>query len=316
LIPTTHPSERPDLVLVNPVAGAGRARKALPALQRFAQENGWRADFQLTTSVDDLRQRACKGAKNGHGRIFVVGGDGTFQVLINGIGPHSNTVLGVIPAGGGNDFATSLGIPLDTVAAARMLLEGSDCSLDAVRVKTADGAVRLYTGGGGVGLDAEASRYAGGIYRNVRGRLRYVLSAIRALTGFHSMQVRVQTDARDETDITDIKGHALLVAVLNTPSYGAGVRLAPGAIMDDGKLDLVLLDNLGLFDVLAMLPALLLRGDVHSKRLQRRTVKRVRIETDRPCAFHADGEIVGATPVEVEIVPGALRVLCPRQKQR
>jgi len=299
-------------VLVNPVAGGGRARKALPALQQFAQENGWRADFQITCSVQDLRQRAYDGAKTGQGRIFVVGGDGTFQVLINAIGPHSNTVLGVIPAGGGNDLATSLGIPLDTVAAARLLLKGTGCLLDAVRVKTADGVERLYTGGGGVGLDAEASRYAGGIYRNVRGRLRYVLSAIRALTGFHSMQVRVQTDAGDETEI---KGHALLVAVLNTPSYGAGVRLAPGGIMDDGKLDLVLLGDLGLFEVLAMLPALLLRGDVHSNRLQRRTVKRVRIETDRPCAFHADGEIVGATPVEVEVVPGALRVLCPRQKQ-
>jgi diacylglycerol kinase (ATP) len=312
LIPTIHPSERPDLVLVNPVAGAGRARKALPALQRFAQENGWRADFQVTTSAEDLRQRTRDAAQAGRPRIFAVGGDGTFQVLINAVGPHSNTALGVIPAGGGNDLAASLGIPLNTVAAARLLLERSVCLLDAVRVKTADGVVRLYTGGGGVGLDAEASRYAGGVYRNVRGRMRYVLSAIRALTGFHSMQVRVQINAGDETDI---KGHALLVAVLNTPSYGAGVRLAPGASMDDGKLDLVLLDNLGFFEVLTMLPALLLRGDVHTKRLQRRAVKRVRIETDRPCAFHADGEIVGATPVEVEIVPGALRVLCPRQKQ-
>jgi diacylglycerol kinase (ATP) len=312
LIPTTHPSERPDLVLVNPVAGAGRARKALPALQRFAQENGWHADFHVTTSVEDLRQRACEGAKAGQGQIFVVGGDGTFQALINAVGVHSNTVLGVIPAGGGNDLAASLGIPLDTVAAARLLLEGSVCLLDAVRVKTAEGVVRLYTGGGGVGLDAEASRYAGGVYRNVRGRMRYVLSAIRALTGFHSMQVRLQTDVENEANIV---GHALLVALLNTPSYGAGVRLAPAAIMDDGKLDLVLLDNVEFFEVLAMLPALLLRGDVHTKRLQRRTVTRVRIETDRPCPFHADGEIVGATPVEVEIVPGALRVLCPRQKQ-
>jgi diacylglycerol kinase (ATP) len=312
LIPTIHPSERPELVLVNPVAGAGRARKALPALQRFAQENGWRADFQVTTSAEDLGQRARDAAQAGRPRIFAVGGDGTFQVLINAVGPHSNTALGVIPAGGGNDLAASLGIPLNTVAAARLLLERSVCLLDAVRVKTADGVVRLYTGGGGVGLDAEASRYAGGVYRNVRGRMRYVLSAIRALTGFHSMQVRVQINAGDETDI---KGHALLVAVLNTPSYGAGVRLAPGASMDDGKLDLVLLDNLGFFEMLTMLPALLLRGDVHTKRLQRRAVKRVRIETDRPCAFHADGEIVGATPVEVEIVPGALRVLCPRQKQ-
>jgi diacylglycerol kinase (ATP) len=312
LVPTTHPSERPDLVLVNPVAGGGRASKALPGLQQFAQENGWRADFQITTSVEDLRQRASDAAQAGRPRIFAVGGDGTFQVLINAIGPHSNTVLGVIPAGGGNDLAVSLGIPADAIAAARLLIEGSVCLLDAVQVKTADGVERLYTGGGGVGLDAEASRYAGGIYCNVRGRLRYVLSAIRALAGFQSMQVRVQIDAGREAGIA---GRALLVAVLNTPSYGAGVRLAPGAIMDDGKLDLVLLANLGFFEVLTMLPALLLRGDVYSKRLQRRTVKRVRIETDRPCAFHADGEIVGATPVEVGIVPGALRVLCPRQKQ-
>lgn len=313
MLPTTHPSEQPDLVLVNPVAGGGRARKALSGLQQFARENGWRAEFEITCSVEDFRQRACDAARTGRPRIFALGGDGTFQVLVNAIGPHSNTVLGAIPAGGGNDLAVSLGIPLDAIAAARSLLGGSVCLLDAVRVKTADGAERLYTGGGGVGLDAEASRYAGGIYRNVRGRLRYVLSAIRALTGFHSMQVRVQTDAGDEPDT---KGHALLVAVLNTPSYGAGVRLAPGALMNDGELDLVLLEDLGFFEVLTMLPALLLRGDVHSKRLQRRTVKRVRIETDRPCAFHADGEIVGATPVEVEIVPGALRVLCPRQQQR
>lgn len=309
MILTTHPSERPDLVLVNPVAGVGRARRALPALQRFAQETGWRADFQITTSVEDLRQRASDAAQAGRSRIFAVGGDGTFQVLVNAVGVHSDIILGLIPAGGGNDLALSLGIPLDTVAAARLLLEGTVCLLDAVQVKTADGVARLYTGGGGVGLDAEASRYAGGIYRNVRGRMRYVLSALRALAGFHSMHVRVQTDAGHEMDI---KGHALLVAVLNTPSYGAGVRLAPGASMDDGKLDLVLLDNLGFFEVLTMLPALL-RGDVHTKRLQRRAVKRVRIETDRPCAFHADGEIVGATPVEVEIVPSALRVLCPRQ---
>lgn len=312
MILTTHPSGRPDLVLVNPVAGVGRARRALPALQRFAQETGWRADFQITTSVEDLRQRASDAAQAGRSRIFAVGGDGTFQVLVNAVGVHSDIILGLIPAGGGNDLALSLGIPLDTVAAARLLLEGTVCLLDAVQVKTADGVARLYTGGGGVGLDAEASRYAGGIYRNVRGRMRYVLSALRALAGFHSMHVRVQTDAGHEMDI---KGHALLVAVLNTPSYGAGVRLAPGASMDDGKLDLVLLDNLGFFEVLTMLPALL-RGDVHTKRLQRRAVKRVRIETDRPCAFHADGEIVGATPVEVEIVPSALRVLRPRQQQR
>jgi len=111
-------------------------------------------------------------------------------------------------------------------------LDGQPAFLDAALARTADGKERLYTGGGGVGLDAEAARYAGGVYRNLRGRPRYLLSAVRALMGFHLFVcARSSGPAANKWRSTP---NALLLGVLNTPSYGAGLRLAPDAQTDDG----------------------------------------------------------------------------------
>ncbi len=303
------PLSIPDLVLVNPAAGGGLAQDVLPLLQDFARRRGWRVEFRSTQSAENLAVEARKGAAEGHKRIFVLGGDGTFQALLNALAWAPDVVLGVIPAGGGNDLAAAIGLPHDPLLAADLLLDGQPAFLDAALVRTADGKERLYTGGGGVGLDAEAARYAGGVYRNLRGRPRYLLSAVRALMGFHSLRVRafIGTDRQVE-----INANALLLGVLNTPSYGAGLRLAPDAQTDDGKLDVVLLEDLSFLEVLALLPSLARRGELRTARVQRFRVERVRIETDRPCSFHGDGEILGNTPVEVSVVPSAVRILCPR----
>ncbi len=306
------PQDIPDLVLVNPVAGGGLAQEVLPSLKNFAVRRGWRVEFRSTYSPENLAVEACQGAVEGRKRIFVLGGDGTFQVLVNALAGASGVVLGVIPAGGGNDLAAAIGLPQDPLLAADMLLDGQAAFLDAALARTADGKERLYTGGGGVGLDAEAARYASGVYRNLRGRPRYLLSAVRALMGFHSIRLRalIGTDQQVE-----INANALLLGVLNTPSYGAGLRLAPDAQTDDGKLDLVLMEDLSLLEILALLPSLAHRGELRTARIQRFRVDRVLIETHRPCSFHGDGEILGNTPVEVKVVPNAVRILCPRNTQ-
>jgi diacylglycerol kinase (ATP) len=299
----------PDLVLLNPVAGGGIASDAAPRVQRFAAEIGWRVDVRLTTSAEDLAAQARAGVAAGSTRIFALGGDGTFQQLANAIGVGQDVVLGVLPAGGGNDLAQALGLPLDPVLAAKLLLDGEIRFLDAARVRTSDGNERLYLGGGGVGLDALAAQFAGGVYRNLRGRPRYLLSMIRALVGFHALQIRasIESEEKDEWP-TD----AFVVGVLNTPSYGAGLRLAPQAKLDDGMLDLVLVENLPLLHILRALPRLITHGELRTNRVRRQTFRRVRIETKTPAKFHGDGEILGWTPVEIEVVPRALRVLCPR----
>ena len=296
--------------MANPTAGGGLGREALPRLQQFALEKRWRAEFRSAGSSAEFAQIAREEAASGRVRIFALGGDGTFQALLNAVAGSASVSLGVLPAGGGNDLASALGLPLDPVRAAEMILtQGQAVPLDAARVRTADGAERLYMGGGGVGLDAEAARFASGAYRNMRGRSRYLLSAIRALGKFRGVDVQVSLEGAEQSSL---QGTALVLGVLNTPSYGAGLRLAPEARMEDGRLDLVLLENLSALEIAGILPRLAISGEIRTARIRRHRVTRVRIETERPCAFHADGEIVGMTPVEIAVVPGAKWVWRPR----
>jgi diacylglycerol kinase (ATP) len=300
-----------DLLLVNPVAGGGRAAASLPELKKFAIRRNWNIEFCVTESAVDLDAKARRAAEDGRKRIFVFGGDGTFQVLLNAVVNYPHIILGVIPAGGGNDLAAALGLPQNPIQAAALLLNGEVRCLDVIRVRTADGCERLYSGGGGVGLDAEAARYANSSYRNLRGRLRYLLAAIRALVGFHAINVHITTSPAQPEPLESV---ALLVGALNTPSYGAGLRLAPDAKTDDGMLDLVLLENLGVFEILALLPAFASRGELKTKRIRRFRLKCARIETDVPHWFHADGELLGMTAVEISVIPHAVQMLCPARK--
>lgn len=306
--PVPGDPSRIDFVLVNPAAGGGRAREVVPGLRKFAIDQCWAVEICVTESASDLAEKARCAARKGHRRLFVLGGDGTFQVLLNAVGEHSELVLGVIPAGGGNDLAAALGLSEDPIQAAAQLLQGETYRMDAVRVRTSEGNERLYAGGGGVGLDAEAARYASGAYRSLRGRFRYLLSAIRALFGFHAISVRISTES-DEPLRVDAK--VLVAGVLNTPSYGAGVYLAPEANTNDGNLELVLVEDLPLWEILTLLPTLWSSGKLKTKRVRRFTVKSVRIETEGCRSVHGDGEILGSTPVEISVVPQAFWTLRP-----
>ena len=307
--PHSHPGPK-DLLLVNPSAGGSRAAAILPALRTFAEGHHWNVDIRVTSSLSDLEATARQAAEAGFvERIFVLGGDGTFQALLNAVAAYPEIVLGIIPAGGGNDLANSLALPSDPIPAAAALLNGEIVGLDAVRVRTANGVERLYAGGGGVGLDAEAARHANGIFRNVRGRIRYILGAVRALFGFRPLDVQItMTPGSPKPLLTE----ALVVAALNTPSYGGGVYLAPDAKTDDGKLELVLVEDLNLLQILLLLPALILHGRLPTSRIRRFSVQCARIETDPPAWFHGDGELLGLTPLEVSVVPKAIRVLRAR----
>src|SRR5262249_22077926 len=106
-----------------------------------------------------------------------------------------------------------------------------------------------------------------------------------------------------------IRTRVLLAAVLNTPTYGAGLRLAPRALPDDGELDIVLVEPLSALEVLDLLPRLAGSEEVRMPQITRWRARAVRLSTDRPARFHGDGEILGPTPVQIDVVPRAVRVL-------
>jgi diacylglycerol kinase (ATP) len=299
--------ESPVIVFVNSVAGAGRALFYLGRIQKLFASFRIHAQFVITNSAAELESSAQNAISQGQRVLFAMGGDGTFQALANAAF-GAEALLGILPVGGGNDFATALGLPDDPVKATEAILRGNPRFVDLVKVRTAEGRTRLYAGGGGVGLDAEAARYANGTYRRFPGRLRYLASALRALVGYVPLEVRIDFP---ESNLISWEAKALLAAVLNSPSYGAGLRLAPGATVDDGSLHVVLIEDIGTFGVLWLLPRLLGSGELRTSRLKRWRVHKVRLATRKPSVFHGDGEILGSTPVEIEVVQRAVQVLAP-----
>jgi YegS/Rv2252/BmrU family lipid kinase len=302
--------ESPVIVFVNSVAGGGRARAYLGRIQKLFESFHVHAQFTMTNSAAELESSAQNAISQGQRVLFAMGGDGTFQALANAAF-RSEALLGILPVGGGNDFAAALGLPDDPVKATEAILRGNPRFVDLVKVRTAEGRTRLYAGGGGVGLDAEAARYANGAYRRFPGRSRYLASALRALVQYVPLKVRIDFPG---STLSSWGAKALLAAVLNSPTYGAGLRLAPGATVDDGSLHVVLIEDIGRFGVLWLLPRLMGSGELRTSRVKRWRTQRVRLTTDRPCMFHGDGEIIGTTPMEIEVVPRAVHVLAPARR--
>src|SRR5437660_3764688 len=196
------------IVFVNSFAGGGRARSYLTRIEKLFHSFQVDAQFVITKSSEELESSARLAISQRGGALIAMGGDGTFQALANAAF-GTEALLGVLPVGGGNDFATALGLPLDPVKAAEALLRGQPRFVDLVRVRTAEGRTRLYVGGGGIGLDAEAARYASGAYRRLPGRLRYIASALRALVGFVPAEVRLDFP---ESGVPTYEAKALLAA--------------------------------------------------------------------------------------------------------
>src|SRR6267378_2323946 len=297
--------EHSVIVFVNSAAGSGQARVCLPRIQEVFKSLRIQAQFVTTNNASELESCAHNEILRGQHLLLAMGGDGTFQSLANA-SFGADVVLGILPIGGGNDFASALGLPSELLEAAEAMLCGQPRYVDLVRVRTADGRTRLYAGGGGIGLDAEAARHARGAYRHLPGRFRYIAAALHALAGYEPLRVQVDFPA---SDIPSFEAKVMLAAVLNSPTYGAGVRLAPGAAVDDGLLHVVLIEEFSKFGVLTLLPRLMGSGDLRTSRVKRWRAQRVKLTTNRLCLFHGDGEILGPTPVEIEIVPKAVRVL-------
>jgi diacylglycerol kinase (ATP) len=300
-------SRSPAVVFANTQSGRGKFRKLLPHIEIAFRSHGLLANIRETSSSKELEFQAAQAIQQGTRLLFAVGGDGTLQGLVNAAYGH-DVLLGVIPAGGGNDFARALNLPLEPLAALAAALSGLPLAVDLVRVRTCDGHMRLYLGGGGAGLDAESAELAGTRYKNWPGRLRYVASAVRAYFSYRPQRVRVTLDTSEETPWKSF----ILASVLNTPTFGAGIKLAPSARINDGLLDFSFLEELRFSQLVAALPRLVLKGTLHLPHMSSMRVRKLRLETEVPAFFQADGELIGLTPVEIEVVPEAVRFLVPK----
>jgi len=292
------------IVIVNPVAGGGRARRSLSAVAAYFDQHDVRIEVAESRAAEDIRYQAKEAADRGFQYVLALGGDGTFRQVVEGIGTKP-AIAGFLPAGNGNDIARALGIPPDPVRAANAFLHSHPRSIDLVRVRSSAGE-SFYACAGGVGLDAEAAHLANTRFRKMPGATRYLAGALWA---FVAGRTAFQLDA--QIDGVRWSGRAILAVVANAPWYGSGLCIAPRATLDDGWLEVVLVRELPFPRLLEAIPILLASGDLRFSEVERFRCRRAVLQTDRPMKVHGDGELLGDSPVEFQVVPQAVRVMTP-----
>jgi diacylglycerol kinase (ATP) len=297
---------KPDiLVIVNPASGGGRGGRIEPQIAAYLASQGASARFVHSKSSDDIRDQAVRGASEGYRYVVALGGDGAFHHVVEGL-VGTDVVAGFFPAGNGNDIARPLGIPGNAMRAARAFLHSNPRPVDLIRVTFAGGRTAHFIGAGGMGLDAEAAHLANTRFRKWPGVTRYLAGALWSFSHEQPVELRAKFDDQLWT------GRALFAAIANGTSYGAGVRIAPEAKMDDGWLDAVVIAELGWLRLLRAIPIVLTSGNLRSfKEVHRFRCRRAVLETARPAKIHGDGELLGESPAEFEILPGAIQVMTP-----
>jgi YegS/Rv2252/BmrU family lipid kinase len=290
-------SGMPLALLVNPVSAHGRALKLLPGLERELDARRIAFRVERTRGMQDGVERAVRAAEAGEAPV-VVSGDGLIGA-VGGALAGSDTPLGIVPGGRGNDLARVLGIPDDPPGAVAVLAGGQTRRID---VGEANG--KRFLGIASTGFDSDANRRANQTGW-LRGNLVYAYAGVRALLGWHPARftIKVGEESQRFTGYT--------VAVANSRFYGGGMMLAPDAELDDGQFDVVTVGEVGKLRFLGNLPKVFKGTHVEMDEVRVFRAPRLELSASRPFPVYADGDHLTDLPVSLRVLPRALSVLAP-----
>lgn len=292
-------------LLLNPVAGRGRAGRRLRRICTLLEAAGIDVDVHESRGVGDLEVQAGELARKEATRLIVAGGDGSVHEAVNGImAAGGGSALGVIPTGTGNDFAKAAQVPLDWDAATRLLArritdDAPPRSIDVGRMN-----YRYFANGAGIGLDAKVTRIARS-YRWPIGDLVYLVAIFRAMIdGIATPEITIQSDE------LQWQGPLTLASVSNGPWIGGMFHIAPMAVNDDAKLELMIAAPVTRRRILTLLPKLMSGTHMREKEIRHESVEQLSIVASEPIASHLDGEVQPLQQrFELAVLPDALRLL-------
>ena len=284
-------------LIVNPTAGRGRARQALPRVQQHLADHGISVETHITQAPRHATEIACNLPPDA--TVLSLGGDGTLHEIAAACINTSRTV-GVLPAGSGDDFAYALGIKRHSLEhALRLVVQGHVRKADTATVNG-----RPFINSLGIGFDAEVAHavyYSPGVFK---GRAAYLHGVISTLSKLENPRVRVEVD-----DWLFYEGPALLVTTQNGPSTGGGFLFAPAANVFDGKLDVLVAGDLNRLGTLNVLPKVMKGRHLGHPKIFSTSGSRIKLEWHKARPGHMEGELLApAQEHTISIVLASLRV--------
>jgi len=295
----------PVCLIVNPVAGGGRAGRVAPAVQQALAAHGLEVRREDTRDLEHARALAREGAVLGE-TVVALSGDGMVGAVTDVLRSLPDAVMGVLPGGRGNDLARVLGIPPDPVAACAVIAHGVPRAIDLGEVNG-----RTFVGIASAGFDSDANRIANEAPARL-GNLVYAYGALRALLSWRAARFEVELGLGNAKESSSRSFSGYTIAAANSGVYGGGMRLAPQARLDDGLLDVVAIEGVSKLRFLANLPKVFRGTHVRLPSVRVLRAVEVLISADRPFTLYADGDPIAELPARVRALPGAVRVLVPK----
>jgi diacylglycerol kinase (ATP) len=293
-----EPAAGPVAVVVNPTSGKGRgSRYSVPVAERLAAA-GFQVHVLVGDDGPDAQRLARDAVVRGAQALVVVGGDGMVHIGVNAVA-GTDTPLGVVAAGTGNDFARMARLPLhQPVEAADVVTSAEPVAVDAGLVGDEWFGCVL-----SAGFDSMVNERANQMTWP-KGNSRYNIAMIMELGVFHALPFRIVLDG----DVLETE--AMLVAVGNAASYGGGMKVCPGARLDDGKFHVTVLERISKPEFLRVFPRVYKGTHVDHPAVRVYEAAEVSLEAAGVVAY-ADGERITALPLTARTVPGAVRLLAP-----
>jgi len=287
----------PLALLVNPASAGGKTLKLLPRVEQTLDARRAVFRVQRTKGLEHGVEQAQLAIEAGELPV-VMSGDGLVGA-VGGAMAGSDTPLGILPGGRGNDLARVLGIPNDPEDAVATLFSGHSRRID---VGEANG--ERFLGIVSVGFDSECNRLANEV-KLIRSNLVYVYSLFRTLAGWKPARFTIRVD--DER--TRFTGYS--VSVANNSTFGGGMRVAPGADLEDGLFDVVAIGDVGKLRFLANLPKVFKGTHVDGDDVRVFRAPHLELSASKPFPVYADGEHLTDLPASLRVLPNALSVLVP-----
>ena len=284
-------------LIVNPIAGGGRAKALLPKIENRLKEAGVEFDLYTTSGPQDAIEAAAKAAADGFDIVVAVGGDGTVNEVLNGI-VGTNAVLAAVHGGKGNDFATAVNMPRDPDAVCETLLKADIRAIDLGKVLD-----RYFINSVGVGFDAAVAQRVNLGVRPFKGTSAYIYVFFMMVTSYKTVEM--------EIDLGDgpVKGKPLLVAVGIGQAYGGGMKVLPDAVLDDGLFDVCIMEDMNRLSLIYHFPKVFngTLKNLEQAGMHRTSEVKLSLSEIRP--LHLEGEILYGDRMHFTLEPKGMKVI-------
>ena len=300
---------QPMRLIVNPVAGNGQGARLWPRLREELHGEGAEFDHVFTEGPDHAVVLSRQAVADGCRLIAAVGGDGTIHEVVNGLvidgQVPEGVVLGAISCGTGSDFARTVGLMQEPLAAARRLVHGSDRRIDLGVIhcwREGQEIVEYFPNAAGLGFDGEVALRVNRKSKAGGGTIPYLISLVATLITYENKPVVVTLDDRT------LQQRANAIVAANGRYFGGGMHIAPDATPDDGLFDVVIIGDVTKLELLLQVPRVYRGTHLTHPKVDVYRSRTVRVESAQRLILQADGEYVGEAPAAFRLLPGALTV--------